>query len=108
MEHQDWNKVVWTKKPTPTKEEKVHSFNPPGTKKFRELVGDEPTAPKTISHDVKMALQKARVQKKWTQKELAAKVCLPASTICDYESGKAVPNKATLSKLGRALGIKLS
>eukprot|EP00456_Euglypha_rotunda_P019428 TRINITY_DN1719_c0_g1_i22.p1 TRINITY_DN1719_c0_g1~~TRINITY_DN1719_c0_g1_i22.p1 ORF type:complete len:144 (+),score=36.26 TRINITY_DN1719_c0_g1_i22:91-522(+) len=61
----------------------------------------------TITLDFKLALQKARVDKKWSQKELAAKVNVKQSIINDYESGKAIPDPALISKLNRALGVVL-
>jgi multiprotein-bridging factor 1 len=42
-----------------------------------------------------------------TQKDLATKVCEKSQVITDYESGKALPNQQILSKLERALGVKL-
>lgn len=106
MEHQDWNTVVWHKKEQPNKERQ--NKNPPGTAKFRALDGDEPPAPKKVSQDVRMAIQKARCAKKMTQKELANRLNLSASTINEYESGKAIPNRQILSRIGRALGVKLN
>lgn len=61
----------------------------------------------TISHDLKVALQKARQAKKMTQKELASALQEKASVINEYESGKAVPNNQLIAKMERALGTRL-
>jgi len=61
----------------------------------------------TITLDFKLALQKARTEKKWSQKDLAQKVNVKQSVINDYESGKAIPDPALISKLNRVLGVSL-
>ena len=60
-----------------------------------------------VSHSLKMQIMKARNEKKWTQKELAAKVGVPAKTIQTYENGTAIPDNAILNKLRRVLDVKL-
>jgi ribosome-binding protein aMBF1 (putative translation factor) len=54
-------------------------------------------------------MSKARLAKEpsMTQKDLATKVNEKPSVINDYESGRAVPNQQVLSKIERALGVKL-
>jgi ribosome-binding protein aMBF1 (putative translation factor) len=42
-----------------------------------------------------------------TQKELATAINEKPQIVGEYESGKAVPNPAIISKLERALGVKL-
>ncbi len=42
-----------------------------------------------------------------SQKDLAAKLMIPAKTIQDYEAGKAIPNNALIAKIERTLGCKL-
>lgn len=53
------------------------------------------------------AIQQGRQAKEMTQKDLATKICEKPAIIAEYESGKAVPNPQILSKMERALGIKL-
>lgn len=60
-----------------------------------------------VSHDFKLALQQARLAKKWTQAELAAAVNEKASVVNEYESGRAIPHGAVVVKLSRALGAQL-
>jgi DNA-binding XRE family transcriptional regulator len=57
---------------------------------------------------LQQAITKARLDKKMTQQEIAAKINESPQLINDYESGKAIPSQQILSKLERALGIKLS
>ena len=42
-----------------------------------------------------------------SQKDFAAKLMIPAKTIQDYESGKAIPQNGLIAKMERALGCKL-
>mmetsp|Transcript_13556 Transcript_13556/g.44181 ORF Transcript_13556/g.44181 Transcript_13556/m.44181 type:complete len:97 (-) Transcript_13556:160-450(-) len=53
------------------------------------------------------AIMQARTDKKMNQKDLGTKINETARVIQDYESGKAVPNPQIISKLERALGVKL-
>lgn len=59
------------------------------------------------SRDFTLALQQARAAKTWKQKELATAISEPASLVGDWEAGRAVPTPAVISKLERALGVKL-
>ncbi|ODV83281.1 hypothetical protein CANARDRAFT_203440 [[Candida] arabinofermentans NRRL YB-2248] len=68
---------------------------------------DEIIAPKKVDLSVGKAIQKARQDKKFTQKDLATKVNEKPTIINDYEAGRGVPNQQLLSKLERALGVKL-
>jgi ribosome-binding protein aMBF1 (putative translation factor) len=61
-----------------------------------------------INHDLKLEIQKARMNKKWTQKELALKCNLPTNVIQAYEQGNIVPNSAHLVKMSQVLDVKLS
>ncbi|KAG7882178.1 hypothetical protein KL905_000328 [Ogataea polymorpha] len=68
---------------------------------------DEIVAPKKLDLSVGKAIQKARQDKKMTQKDLATKVNEKQNVINDYEAGRAIPNQQVLAKLERALGVKL-
>nr|ACU45076.1 multiprotein bridging factor type 1 [Pfiesteria piscicida] len=61
----------------------------------------------TVSHDFKMALQQARLAKGLSQSQLASQVNERASVINEYEGGKAIPGGSIVSKLNRALGVRL-
>jgi len=45
----------------------------------------------TVTHDFKLALQQARQNKGWSQKDLAGKLNVQPSVIASYENGKAIP-----------------
>ena len=57
--------------------------------------------------DVSKAIIKGRQDKNLTQKDLAVKINEKPSIIAEYEQGKAIPNQQILTKMERALGIKL-
>lgn len=67
----------------------------------------EPLAFEKVAPEVKHAIQKARLEKKWTQAQLAQQINEPPKVIQEYESGKAIPNQQILAKLERVLGVKL-
>jgi len=64
-------------------------------------------APAKVGLSVGKAIQQGRMSKQWTQKDLSAKVNEKTSVINDYEMGRAIPSQQVLSKLERALGVKL-
>lgn len=101
MDHQDWKPVVLRK----NTDEKKSSQRPAGTKKFHNLDGDDPDAPKKLGMNAGKQIQQARCTKGLSQKQLAQMVNVKAQVITDYESGKAMPDRAILNKLNRALGI---
>ncbi|KAI0340666.1 ylMBF1 [Trametopsis cervina] len=68
---------------------------------------NEVAPPPKIDATVGKAIQTARMEKQFSQKDLAQKVNEKPSIIQDYEAGKAIPNPQILGKLERALGVKL-
>lgn len=62
---------------------------------------------KTISSVLRQEVQKARLSKKITQKELATLASIPFNAIQEYETGKRIFNEAEVIKLERALKCKL-
>ncbi|GJJ12503.1 hypothetical protein Clacol_006746 [Clathrus columnatus] len=68
---------------------------------------NEVAPPPKVSASVGKAIQQGRMDKGFTQKEVAQKVNEKPSVIQDYESGKAIPNPQILGKLERCLGVKL-
>jgi len=68
---------------------------------------NEVAPPPKISASVGKTIQTARMEKGFTQKDLAQKTNEKPSVIQDYESGKAIPNPQVLSKFERILGVKL-
>ena len=74
----------------------------------RPIVYEEAIKPiPTITVELKTAMQQARVAAKMSQKDLAAKMCVPANVIHDYENGKAIPNNAFIAKVEKMLNTKL-
>jgi putative transcription factor len=127
---QDWKEVVWVKKaPTGAKAgdaSVVAAARREGkpievTKKFdatNKNTGVPTNARKLeeetevfrhdhVSHDFKIALQKARTAKGLTQQQLATLINEKVTVVNEYESGKAIPNGQIVQKLGRALGVQL-
>ena len=68
---------------------------------------DEAKRIETVSIDIARTIQQRRTEKKWTQKELATKICEQHRVISDYEAGRAIPNNQVLVKLERVLEVKL-
>ncbi|KAM9957491.1 hypothetical protein ACTFIW_011905 [Dictyostelium discoideum] len=60
-----------------------------------------------LNPSVPQAIQRARNALKMTQKELAFKINERPGVINEYESGSAIPSQAVLSKLEKALNVKL-
>ncbi|OAY53731.1 multiprotein-bridging factor 1c [Manihot esculenta] len=67
----------------------------------------EPAALEKVSAEVRQAIQKARLEKKMSQSELAKLINEQPKVVQEYENGKAVPNQAVLAKMEKVLGVKL-
>lgn len=74
-------------------------------RKLDELT--EPTSFEKVPTEVRHAIQKARLEKKMSQSELAKLINEQPKVVQEYENGKAVPNQAVLAKMERVLGVKL-
>lgn len=61
----------------------------------------------TVSLSLSKSIQKARIDKKWSQAQLAQAINEKPAVINQYESGKALPNNQIISKIERALGAKV-
>ncbi|XP_022657469.1 endothelial differentiation-related factor 1-like isoform X2 [Varroa jacobsoni] len=62
---------------------------------------------KTVDLDTGKLIAQVRQVKGLTQKDLATKICEKPQVVNDYEAGRAIPNQQILTKLERALGVKL-
>ncbi|MBA0567966.1 hypothetical protein Golob_005494 [Gossypium lobatum] len=69
--------------------------------------GTEPAALDRVPTDVRQTIQKARLEKKLSQAELAKLINEQLKVVQEYENGKAVPNQSVLAKMERVLGVKL-
>jgi ribosome-binding protein aMBF1 (putative translation factor) len=92
--NQDWETVILSKS--------IPVTHTPKVQKEKE---DAPLA--TVSIDLKIAMQQARMAAKLGQKELAAKMCVPTQVIHSYENGTAIPNNAFIAKIEKVLNTKL-
>ncbi|CAH3024116.1 unnamed protein product [Porites evermanni] len=132
MAESDWDSVTYLRKKTPRAAElrskqavaqaqrhggavettqkygaganKQHSSSKDTAKLDRET---EELHHEKVSLDVGKLIQQMRMEKKLTQKDLATKINEKPQVIMDYESGKAIPNNQVMSKIERALGVKL-
>lgn len=95
MKSQDWETVVLSKS-IPVVQKTV----------TKEKEKEDAPLP-TISVDLKIAMQQARMAAKLGQKELAAKMCVPMQVIHSYENGTAIPNNAFIAKIEKVLNTKL-
>ncbi|KAK4371299.1 hypothetical protein RND71_010774 [Anisodus tanguticus] len=67
----------------------------------------EPAALEKLPVDVRQAIQKARIEKKMSQADLAKQINERTQVVAEYENGKAVPNQLVLGKMEKVLGVKL-
>ncbi|KAE9586041.1 hypothetical protein Lal_00009903 [Lupinus albus] len=67
----------------------------------------EPAAFEKVAVEVRHAIQKARLEKKMSQSELAKLINERNQVVQEYENGKAVPNQVVLAKMEKVLGVKL-
>jgi len=99
--NKDWETVVLRKKTETVKKQPQYQHP--------KITSDNDVKPiERVSHELSLAIQKARTDKKMTRKELAMKVNVTEAIIADYENGKATPNGLLINKIGTALGISLS
>ena len=100
MSHQDFKSIVlkkFVKRSTPKKI----------VKKSPKVNVDKEEIPKIKIIDFEFAgkMQKARMGKNMTQKDLALKVNEKNSVIADYEAGRGHYDSRVVSKICRVLGI---
>ncbi|KAM3376047.1 hypothetical protein P3S68_014761 [Capsicum galapagoense] len=60
-----------------------------------------------VPMDVRQAIQKARIEKKMSQADLAKQINERTQVVAEYENGKVVPNQLVLGKMEKVLGVKL-
>ena len=124
--HQDWETVVFKKRPNQAEAVKAaqRAGNTESVRKFdagnrqnatsvnvhklEQLeASDEKLTLKMIDSKAVDAIKKKRCELKLTQKELANKAQVPETIIKSLENGKEQHNPQLLTKLQRALGVKL-
>lgn len=107
---QDWEPVVMKKRPKPvTGGSGGSSGGGGGMSKMKklELAVDVKLAPR-ITIDLRLQIQRARLAKGLTQKQLAGLLNIPLVMIQNYENGKAAPTGTFLARLERVLGVKFA
>ena len=65
------------------------------------------TIPPSITTDLKIAIQQARLANKMSQKTLAEKLCVTVQVIQNYENGTAIPTNLFISRIEKLLNAKL-
>ncbi|GJX31292.1 multiprotein-bridging factor 1c [Tanacetum coccineum] len=81
----------------------------PGTAIYARKLdeAEEPAVIERVGAEVRQMIQKARIEKKMSQAELAKRINERPQVVQEYENGKAVPNQGVLAKMERVLGVKL-
>jgi putative transcription factor len=123
MSNQDWNQVViHSGKSTNGTRSKVTKsltrnitakYGTPNSHKSKDQLKKsvkEDTGEYTIkkvSLKISKQIQKARLARGMSQKDLAQKINQKSSVISAYEAGKAIPDGRILSQIGKVLGVAL-
>lgn len=103
MNHQDWEPVILTKKhkPVVTNEQQIAKEN---AIKISKLESEDFVPDKPNTNYAKF-LQKARLQNKLSQKDLATKLHVPSKTVQLWESGKQIIPGNQIGNLNRTLKV---
>mmetsp|Transcript_5991 Transcript_5991/g.10783 ORF Transcript_5991/g.10783 Transcript_5991/m.10783 type:complete len:131 (-) Transcript_5991:174-566(-) len=123
---QDWDRVVMTKttnKPVKVKPEQAVRDGSEVITEKKFAAGENKVLPaknmaklenetEELAHEkvplsMAKAIQKARADKGMTQAQLAQAINEKPQVVNQYESGKAIPEGAVISKMEKALGTKL-
>ena len=109
---QDWGEVTWSKKPTKNSinyaEKQIDTVKKPkNMDAMHKLENSEELVHKKVSFDMKRKIQRARMEKKMTQKQLAQLLQVKPQIVNNYETGKAIPDSNLINKMQRILGTKL-
>ena len=114
MHHQDWEPVILQKKQSKTLTNndmrngkfQVRTKKSESAQKMNKIDNEtEKFTIKKISKKVSQEIQKGRLAKKLTQKQLANAINVSPKVINEMESGKAQPNEAVKRKIARVLNI---
>ena len=103
MDNQDWKPVTFTK-PTQIEHKTQSESNQKNSKLDNET---ESFVHKKLDTSFRIEIQKARLQAKMTQKELATRLNVKLTVINSYENGTCIPNNAFITKIDNILKCKL-
>ena len=78
-----------------------------GKSREQKLEETEIGTHKKIGKETGLTIQRARVAKQYTQKDLAGLIYVSTDIISSYELGKSIPDHKIMQKLRRVLGVKL-
>ena len=117
IDHQDWNTVVFKQKAATSGRATAEQIRKGAFETVRKTTAGinmakierdtEDAPPKTVSSKLAQALIAARLAKKWTRDQLAVHINEKPKVVELYETKKAVPDVAVLSKMSRVLGVSL-
>ena len=107
MEHQDWEPVVLKNNINSKKENTLRISKKKPSKDIKIENETENFKHDKISLKFKTELQKARLAKKLTQKDLATQLNISSKIINDYENGKIIPNIQLILRMDKILNTKL-
>jgi putative transcription factor len=116
IHHQDWTTVILTKKPEKSVSNNTlrsGSFGTrtkqnPDAQRLSKIEGETETFKVVkVSSSTGKEIQKGRLAKKMTQKQLAQAINVAPKVINEFESGKAVKNEAVKRKIANYLKIKI-
>ena len=118
INNQDWNHVVWKKKPDPKlqpktqvlsdKQKNIHTIKNTVTQITTyddNLQESDNIKPVIISKEFAAQIQQHRVLLKMSQSELANKLSIPVAIINSYENGTGIRNGTYISKIKKILKI---
>lgn len=108
MFEQDWKQVVFRKSDTKvtSRQENAKTINNQSVDENKLFTETETFHHKKVSTEDGKKIQRARLDAKLTQAQLAQKINIQVKDINDLENGKAIYNGNILSKVKKVLQIK--
>ena len=112
MEHQNWETHIIHCKPSSKTETGKKQGNKPKHKdvsksvKLEQLVEKDELSHKTVPKEIADLIRNKRCEMKLKQKDLAKQLNLNVCVINEIETGKAIYNGKTISRIKRKLNLK--
>lgn len=111
MDHQDHNVVILRGKSKKIPEKKIVPRKHVDLNKIKIENETENFTIKTIPKKISTQISQCRVSQKMTQKDMAAKLCVPLNSYTQLENGKAQWNgtiKQLVNKIQNMFGVKFT